>query len=108
MTSETEIQSEILEYLSKAIPEYIGFFYRTGRRTGAAKWTSPARDNGVPDITGCYKGLWIGLEVKNKDGKLQPAQKIFQDRVTKPRGLYFVVRSIEDVINALKEADSHT
>jgi hypothetical protein len=105
MTSESEIQADILEYLAKAIPGHVGFFYRT-EPAGAGGWhRSHKRDRGMPDITGCYRGYWIGIEVKNDTGKLRDSQIAFRDNISKAYGFYVVCRSVDDVIAALKRVD---
>ena len=42
-------------------------------------------------------GIYIGLEVKTADGKQSKEQKAIQDRITVAGGLYFIVRSVDDV-----------
>ena len=103
MASESEIQGSILDYLVKAIPEHKGFFYRTEPGGGYGR-RSHKKDRGQPDITGCYFGHWCGFEVKTKTGALRESQELFRGRIEaiKGDGFYFVVRSLDDVISALK------
>ena len=65
----------------------------------------PAPNRGMADIHCEYfvAGLPISvwLECKTKAGKLSPSQRNFRDGVNHYGGFYFVVRSIEDVEDAL-------
>jgi hypothetical protein len=93
---ETEIQAAILDYLrlkgrffwrnnSGAFKTERGGFYRVGLA-------------GSPDIIGCVDGKFIGLEVKTEKGKLSEHQEQFADALRAQGGLYFTVRSIDDVV----------
>ena len=67
----------------------------------------PAPNKGMADIHCEYivAGLPISvwLECKTKAGKLSPAQRNFQDGVSHYGGFYFVVRSIDDVLEAFQQ-----
>lgn len=58
---------------------------------------------GVADISGIYKGLPVFFEVKRHNGSLSKAQRLFGDRAEYNRGRYFLVRSVQDVIEALEK-----
>ena len=55
--------------------------------------------NLTPDVVleTIKEGVYIGLEVKTADGKQSKEQKAIQDRITVAGGLYFIVRSVDDV-----------
>ena len=100
--SEANIQKTILDYGKiKGIPmrrmNVIGTPTKDGFR--------PAPNRGMADIHCEYfvAGLPISvwLECKTKRGKLSPSQRNFRDGVNHYGGFYFVVRSIDDVENAL-------
>ncbi len=57
---------------------------------------------GGPDLVLIHRGLYVGLEVKSETGRQSEAQKEFQRLLEASGGKYFIVRSIEDVENALK------
>lgn len=63
-------------------------------------------DAGLPDILVIVppNGLVLGLEVKSATGALRAAQKAFRDRLNASGGIYKVVRSVKDAMNALAEA----
>lgn len=52
---------------------------------------------GVPDILVCYKGKFIGIEVKNEKGKTSPLQDINLKQIKQAGGISLVARSVEDV-----------
>ena len=52
---------------------------------------------GVPDIVACYKGRFIGIEVKNETGKTSPLQDINLKMINEAGGIGIVARSVEDV-----------
>ncbi len=59
---------------------------------------------GSPDILACFRGQFIGIEVKSAAGKQREAQINFQRAFEKAGGLYVVARSVDDVLNALPGA----
>ena len=91
--SEGEIKREILDYLALqtnclVLPIFVGGVH--GRKT-------PGRV-GTPDIICCYRGSFIGIEVKSATGKQSPAQKQVGKEIEASGGQYIVARSIDDVI----------
>lgn len=61
---------------------------------------------GVPDIIVCYKGHFLGIEVKNETGKTSPLQDINLEMINKNGGYGFVARNLEDVKIVLEEIDT--
>lgn len=53
---------------------------------------------GSPDICVVKDGFFIGLEVKTLKGKQSPAQKDFETRLKEAGAEYYIVKSIDDVI----------
>lgn len=76
-------------------------YFDTTRRT-FRKHTSPYVRCGVPDIIVVKEGKFIGLEVKSATGRQSTAQEDFERDLRIAGGVYFLVRSIEDVENALR------
>jgi len=72
--------------------------------------------NGIPDIE-VFAGIMfqnnikiqipIYLEVKSPTGKQSKDQKLFQSRIVENGGFYYVVRSIDDVINSFEITEKH-
>lgn len=98
MTAEKDIQKEITAYLDRVpllkwfVP--LNVASRTARPHPSSK--------GMPDIIICYKGRFIGLEVKNKTGTHKPAQQDFKADIKSSSGIYEVVRSVGEVINLIE------
>jgi len=58
---------------------------------------------GIPDIVGIYRGRFLGIEIKTKTGKLSIMQKVVIDEINANCGIAFVARSVDDVIQKLRE-----
>ena len=104
--SEAQIQKAILDYGKlKQIPmrrmNVIGTPYHINGKTYFRK----SRNIGMADIHaefmigGIPVSVW--LEVKTNTGLLSSGQKEFRDGVTSYGGFYFVVRSLDDVMEAI-------
>ena len=52
---------------------------------------------GFPDIILLYRGNFIGIEVKTKTGTQSEEQKKMENLIVRNGGLYFVVRSLDEV-----------
>lgn len=60
---------------------------------------------GVPDILACYKGYFIGIEVKNETGKTSPLQDVNLKMIQDAGGYSLVARNLEDVMCVIKDID---
>jgi len=60
---------------------------------------------GVPDIIACYKGYFIGIEVKNETGKTSPLQDINLKMIKEAGGYSLVARCVKDVEDVLYQID---
>ena len=68
---------------------------------------SGSQMRGVPDIVGCYCGLFVAFEVKRPVvGKLSELQKHRIDQIVAAGGRAFVVYGVEDVKRALERLSS--
>lgn len=65
----------------------------------------PYSTNGVPDIICCYRGRFLGLEVKRPGGKLTELQKRSLDRINTAGGIARRVDSVDDVKAVIALAD---
>ena len=86
--SEAKIQAPILKYL----------------RTLPQCWVVKViccNIRGCPDIICCYKGKFIGLEVKSETGKPSVIQALQGELIKRAGGEYWVVKSVDDVKDAL-------
>lgn len=59
---------------------------------------------GVPDILACYKGKFLGIEVKNEMGKTSLLQDINLQMINDAGGISIVAHSVEEVKNAIRNA----
>ena len=101
---ESAIEFEILIWLNKH-----GYFSWKNSSTGVYDETKQSYRRGsvfqivgVSDIISIKDGVVYFFEVKAENGKLSKGQVAFSEQVRKHGGLYFVVRSIEDVVACLK------
>ena len=53
---------------------------------------------GSPDIVCVIEGQFVGIEVKDEKGKLNPNQVAFKERLEAAGGKYVLARSVDDVI----------
>jgi hypothetical protein len=65
----------------------------------------PYGANGVPDIICCYKGRFLGLEVKLPGGRLTELQKRAIVKINHAGGIARRVESVEDVRAVLRLVD---
>ena len=59
---------------------------------------------GISDILLCYKGRFVGIELKAIDGKLEIQQKEFIDKVIAAGGIAGECKCLSDVWNLLIKA----
>ncbi len=50
---------------------------------------------GIPDLLICYKGQFIGAEVKQPGGKLRPAQRVLLREIYEAGGVAAVLETVE-------------
>lgn len=107
MIKETLIQRDILTYLEVLERQGKAYVFRNNsfsgrilRYDGSAGFVKNKK-SGSPDIVLCFKGQFIGLEVKTEVGKQSPKQKDAQKHIEDAGGKYFIVRSKEDAYNVI-------
>lgn len=86
LVREKSITNEILKYLKSL--DYCFAWKEHGGMYGTA---------GIPDIICCYKGRFIGIEVKRPGGKVSKLQEITIKKVNVARGISFVAYNLDDV-----------
>lgn len=99
--SESQIETAILGYLVEfkrllAFPVRNAGYYDTKLKRFRTQQSKYFR-KGVPDIILIYRGRFVGLEVKSEKGVQSRDQKVFAQDILKSEGLYYVVRSVEQV-----------
>ena len=65
----------------------------------------PYGTSGVPDIICCYKGRFLGLEVKLPGGRLTELQKRAIQKINDAGGIACRVESVEQVQNVIALVD---
>lgn len=94
-STEKSTQRAVLDYL-----DHVGAFYYR-QNSGAVKvrghFYRMVSRNGAPDIVVVHKGKYIGLEIKDINGKLNKDQIRFKHDLEKAGGEYHVIRSLEEV-----------
>ena len=66
----------------------------------------PYGTSGIPDIICCYKGRFLGLEVKLPGGRLTGLQKRALARINAAGGIARRVESVDDVKAVIAQADA--
>lgn len=65
----------------------------------------PYGTSGVPDIICCYKGCFLGLEVKLPSGRLTELQKRAIEKINCAGGIACRVESVDDVKRVIARVD---
>ena len=97
---ESLIQSAILAYLSA---RRIYAIRVNSGRIKIDRRLIKLGDAGTPDIIACVAGAFIGFEVKSATGKVTELQAECHERIARSGGVVFVVRSVDDVRDALDD-----
>jgi len=61
---------------------------------------------GLPDQIMCYRGRFVAMEVKMPEGKTSKIQERRLHQIRESGGHAFVVRSVEDAMDALDDVDN--
>lgn len=121
---ESEIQKQILEYLSKRNDVFMWRSQSTGVYNPMSgtwrKLQGIGRIHGVADILGILgsagiengnlmaSGRFLAIEVKSRYGKPTQEQLDFILQINNRGGLAFIARSVEDVVRELGAAQSQS
>lgn len=105
-TPERDIQTEILKWLT----EQKIYHYRLNNQAttiwaGGKQIRLPVAQRGLPDIVIVMGGRYIACEVKSAVGTQSEAQKDVQEATERAGGLYWLVRSLGEVQELIKELD---
>lgn len=63
---------------------------------------------GIPDIICCYKGRFLGLEVKQPSGRLTELQKRTIEKINAAGGIALRVNSVTEVKKVIHTLDNET
>ena len=104
MKSEKQIQKEVIDYLQWLENMGIVYFMRTGSGMVKVKGEEGKKDRmfktgkvGAPDITCCWRGKFVGIEIKSHKGKQTDAQLKAQWKIEGAGGLYLLVRDVWEI-----------
>jgi hypothetical protein len=107
MGIENSIQSAVLVYLQMLensgrvyvvrVNSFAGHLTRSNGSQGYVKNNKP----GCPDILLCYKGKFIGLEIKHKT-KQSEHQKNAELSIQKAGGEYYIIHDVLEVRELIK------
>lgn len=89
MTPEAKVKAKVKKLLDEL---RIYYFFPPANGYGRA---------GIPDVVGCFMGLFVAVECKAGKGKLTALQEVEIAKIKEAGGFTFVAR--EDNINELRE-----
>lgn len=97
---ETKLQQKIRKALVEHAGEDLYIFKMHG---------GPHSPPGVPDFNGCYRGLYVGMEVKmpTRKSKVTEKQAFHLGQIRRAGGYSAVVTSPEEAVKVLKLIDKH-
>lgn len=58
---------------------------------------------GIPDLIACYRGYFIGIELKDNEGKQSSQQCKWQQKIEAARGLYILADNVTPICEALMQ-----
>ena len=72
--------------------------------------TGPFQERGIPDIIGCYQGLYIAMEVKTLENRkgLSEYQKLQRDKIIKSGGIFWEARSVKEALGFMGVRFKHS
>lgn len=68
-------------------------------------WGGGFQASGIPDILACYRGCFVGIEVKVGKNKPSEIQEVKIKNINRAGGYGVVVWSLEEVVELLRDID---
>lgn len=65
------------------------------RTIGSLTWLPGTGTRGISDVMACIDGRLVAIEIKIRSDRQRPAQKEYQEKITKAGGLYYIARDFE-------------
>lgn len=90
-------EGRITARIRKAVTERGGFAFKV--------WGSEHMMAGLPDLVVCYRGLFIGMEVKTATGVVSARQRYVHRLIRAAGGIVVVPRSLADALVVLDAVD---
>lgn len=106
--SEQNITNSIIDYLNQ-LPMSDAYETTNTGRIRNRRIVAKSKRKGISDISWTYYGISIKLEtkvkgrIKSEDGKQSKDQEDFQEDTEAAGGMYFLVRSVDDVIKIIDD-----
>lgn len=94
MAGEKKIENEIKKILHKRGAYHVKIHGNSFMKTG------------IPDILACYKGVFLGIEVKDVGKKPSAAQVIHIENINKAGGVAFYTDDPQKVTEELDKIDN--
>ena len=93
-------ESKLTTLILKALKKHGGFWFKVH---GSAYQTT-----GIPDIIGCYRGRFIGFEVKipGKENTLSRRQRLQLVRIVQQGGSSAMITSVRGALKLIQELDT--
>lgn len=104
--TEDALQRQMADFLTRCAPADLYWTAvnpipgKTRRAAGLSK--AMGMKAGVPDLVFCYKGSFVGVEVKMPGKYLSPVQRDAHTAITIAGGAVTTVRSLDDLAAFLK------
>ena len=108
MRAEESLQRTVADYLGRCIPPppdgpWLTAVNPIPAKSRAAAGISKAMGlkAGTPDIVLCWRGRFVGVELKADGERLSPAQHETHDEITLAGGVVTTCRSLDEVMDLL-------
>lgn len=98
--AENEVENAILEWLN--LQPHATFI--STRRIFLGRRKSKHVPAGLGDVIGCWRGLYVEIEVKTDHGVASEQQLARGEYVRARGGIAFIARSVEDVRQVLRQS----
>jgi hypothetical protein len=85
----TQPEAKLVQKIKKYLHTKRAFFFKVHG--------SPFMMAGLPDLVVCYKGRFIGIEVKMPGNTASPQQARVGEKISESRGKWLVAYSVEQV-----------
>jgi hypothetical protein len=104
---ESDIQRSLLQFLSLKKIFHFRVHQSNARASGNKVIHTAVHTRGVPDIILVIDGKFIAVEVKTLRGRLSPDQEIFKKNCEVNNAEYWVIRSVDELVEKLAEHPQH-
>lgn len=97
--TERQIQRGVLDYLELLSRKKPIYYFRSAAgmvKTDQGRVFKTGKP-GTPDISVCFDGMFIGLEIKTTIGRQSTLQKKAQEQIEAAGGKYYIIRCLEDI-----------